>query len=191
MQRTTAEILALIDAARSGSSSKLGALLEHFRPQLLKQAKRSIGKLLGRRMSISDLVQETMVTASSQFQSFRGQSEHELAGWLQEMLRSRLVDGIRRHRLAERRRISREVPSTGSKLVDDNPTADQLVAAVDQANELLKALQELPADLQEIVRLRYLENRTFESIAGSLNIPLSTVWRRWMDALEKLKHRLQ
>ncbi len=103
MQRMTAEILGLIEQARTGSNSKLGILLEHFRPQLIKQAERSIGKLLSRRMSISDLVQETMVTATAAFPSFQGCSEQELAAWLKAILRSRLVDGIRRHRLAERR----------------------------------------------------------------------------------------
>ncbi len=132
-----------------------------------------------------------MVTATAAFPSFQGCSEQELAAWLKAILRSRLVDGIRRHRLAERRRVTREVPSTGSQLIDDNPTPSQVLATADQARELLQALQELPPELQQIVRLRYLEDQNFEAMAQILDLPLSTVWRRWMDALDKLKHRLQ
>ncbi|MCC6512059.1 MAG: sigma-70 family RNA polymerase sigma factor, partial [Pirellulaceae bacterium] len=179
MQQPSREISELIDAARSGSGSKLGNLLEHFRPQLLKQAEKSVSRALRRRMSISDLVQDTMLTATTQFPAFRGQTEPELQRWLHEVLRSRLVDGMRRHRLAERRRMSREVSTSGSQLMDTSPTAPQQVQATQEAEDLLLALDQLPLESQQIVRLRYLDNLTFEAIAKSLDLSLSSVWRRW------------
>jgi RNA polymerase sigma-70 factor (ECF subfamily) len=185
------DFLPVIESARNDAGSKLGELLEHFQPLLKKFADRSIGQTLRRRMSPSDLVQETMLSATSQFQSFRGQSELELQSWLMELMRSRLTDGLRRHKFAARRTIDREVPCSGSSLGDASPTPSQLVDSQDDTKNLLDAIQLLSPEAQTIVRMRYLENQSFDSIAQELGMSLTTVWRHWATALERIKQRLQ
>ena len=185
------EFLPIIERARESSGSQLGELLEYFRPHLKSFADRSVGTKLRRRMSPSDLVQDTMLSATGQFHSFRGQTELELQAWLMELMRSRLVDGLRRHKFAERRRIDREVPCSGSKIADASPTPVQLAAARDDAQDLLKIIEQLSPESQQIVRMRYLENHSFESIAQTMGMSLTTVWRHWASALERIKLRLQ
>jgi RNA polymerase sigma-70 factor (ECF subfamily) len=181
----------IIESARNDAGSKLGELLEHFQPQLKKFAEKSIGQTLRRRISPSDLVQETMLSATSQFHSFRGQSELELQSWLMELMRSRLTDGLRRHKFAARRSIDREVPCSGSSLDDASPTPTQIVDSKDDTKNLLDAIQLLSPEAQTIVRMRYLDNQNFESIAQELGMSLTTVWRHWATALERIKLRLE
>ena len=191
MHDNPTEFLPIIESARNDAGSKLGELLEHFQPQLKKFAEKSIGHTMRRRMSPSDLVQETMLSAASQFHSFRGQSELELQSWLMELMRSRLTDGLRRHKFAARRSIDREVPCSGSSIGDSSPTPSQIVDSRDDNKSLLDAIQLLSPEAQTIVRMRYLENQNFETIARELGMSLTTVWRHWATALERIKLRLQ
>lgn len=191
MDKPKQEFLTIIECARANPGSQLGELLEYFRPHLKKFAEKSVGPKLLRRMSPSDLVQDTMLCATGQFRSFRGQTELELQAWLLEIMRSRLTDGLRRYVFAERRRIDREVPCSGSNIEDANPTPAQLASSRDDANDLLKVIQELPPETQQIIRMRYLDDHNFESIAQTMGMSLSTVWRHWASALERIKLRLQ
>lgn len=191
MHKNGEDFYTIIETARTGAGSQLGALLEYFQPQLKKFAEKSVGPSLSRRMSPSDLVQDTLLSATSQFQSFRGQSELELQSWLMELMKSRLTDGLRRHKFAARRTIDREVACTGSAIDDARPTPAQVVASRDDTNSLLDAIQMLSPEAQKIVRMRYLENQGFESIAQTMGMSLTAVWRQWASALESIKLRLQ
>ena len=172
------------------AGSGLGKLLESHRATLTRQADALIGPSLRKRMSSSDLVQETFMSASANISDFRGTTDAELLNWLNEVLRSRLVDGVRRHRLAESRRQAREVSYLPQRLADRKSTPAEEVAVRDEAAALLAALDRLPTTLQSVVRLRYIEELTFEQISERLDISVSTVWRQWAEAVEKLKYKL-
>ena len=182
----------LLDAARDGSSSQLGRLLDAFRPALTQIADAQLGQRIRRRFSKSDLVQDTMLTAAKQFVDFRGTSAAEFQNWLYGLLHSRLVDGLRRHQQSEKRRQDLEVEQTSlSSLEDLSETPSALASLNEDARRLMEALQILPEDSQQIIRMRYLEDCTFEDIAAELDVSLSTVWRRFQEAAEILQARLQ
>ncbi len=71
-----------ISRVRQGNQSDLGALLDSFRPLMLQLAQQPIGLKLQVRISGSDLVQETLLSASQNLESFRGDSIQELRQWL-------------------------------------------------------------------------------------------------------------
>ena len=73
------EVCRLLAEARHESNSGLGRLLEAFRPALLELAEQSLGDPIRRRVSVSDLVQDTMLTACGQFAAFRGNSAPVIA----------------------------------------------------------------------------------------------------------------
>ncbi|MEQ9407102.1 MAG: sigma-70 family RNA polymerase sigma factor [Fuerstiella sp.] len=181
----------LVAQARQGAGSRLGDLLDLFQPLLLAVAERSIGKSLKCRMSTSDLVQETMLTASRRFPAFRGDSEAELRNWLLEILQSRLADGLRRHGVAERRRQQAEIHNRSSQLADKALSPSELVSLEEEAGQLMLALQQLPDDLRDILSMRYFEDMTFDAIAQMRGVSTATVWRRWAEAVQILKQFLQ
>lgn len=180
----------LLSRARDGSRSGLGDLLESYRPLLKQMAQAGIGSRLRRRMSESDLVQETMLAASRGFSRFQGQSEREFRGWLVSVLRSRMIDGLRRHMIAEKRRAD---PASLADLADELVCLDspwETVSIAEETERLIDALVSLDATDREIILARYFQQLNFETIAGQLELPLSTVWRRWNRAMEQLHRRL-
>lgn len=186
------ELDALLLAAKGGSSLHLGRLLDSFRPALIQLADGQLGQRIRRRMSTSDLVQETLLTACDQFVDFRGVSPAEFQNWLLELFHSRLIDGLRRHQQAEKRRQNLEAEDTSlSSLEDSSETPSKLASLNEDARRLVEALQTLPEDAQQLIRMRYLEDRTFEDIAAELKLSLSTVWRRFQEVTSELHNKLR
>jgi RNA polymerase sigma-70 factor (ECF subfamily) len=181
-----------MSVAKQGSRSGLGNLLEAFRPALIDMAEQKLGGRIRRRMSSSDLVQDTLLTAGNQFESFRGSSLPEFQQWLRELFHSRLIDGLRRHQIAEKRRQDSEDEYLSlSSLTSQNDTPSVLVSRQEEATRILEALENLSDEHQRVIQLRYIENLTFEAIAEHLNVSVATVWRRFHEAVESLQRRLQ
>lgn len=61
----------------------------------------------------------------------------------------------------------------------------------EQAEEIQRALRQLPEDLRTIVNLRIYEEKTFQQIADELGIPLGTALTRMRTALQHLKSVLR
>lgn len=172
------------------SDDQLGELLDAFRPTLLRQADGLIHVTLRRRMSPADLVQETFLTASTKIGEFRGSTKAEFRSWLIELFYSRLSDGVRKHRLAKRRSQQRETEYRVVHLIDRLPTPDEICSLKDETSLLIDAVSRLPAEHQEVVRLRYVEDFTFEQISDRLQISLSKAWRRCDESIELLRHHM-
>ncbi len=190
-QESESGLSRLLQRASSGSDSGLGELLESFRDSMLAFAGRRIGRQLRRRLSSSDIVQETMLAAREQFRTFRGTHPKEFQQWLYRLLHSTLVDGIRHHRLTERRRTDREEDASIGSIVGAQPTPSRIASDNEQAARLLLALQQLPEEDRRIVQLRYLENWSFEQIATALSVSVTTAWRRFQEAAERVHRSLR
>ena len=185
-----ATVESLINGARQNRGSGLGDLLEYFRPALTELARQQIRDELTCRMSQSDLVQDTMLTASQDFPEFLGQTESEFRLWIFEIFKSRLVDGLRRHRVAERRRQQLEVQASGSQFVTESASASELAMLDEEAENLLNALEQLSDEYRDILHQRYFEDMTFEAIAAVRGVSIATVWRRWSEAIVLLKRAI-
>jgi RNA polymerase sigma-70 factor, ECF subfamily len=185
------EIEQAIESARSGEDGDLGALLEHFRPLLLRTARQRMGPSVRVRYSGSDVVQETLLSATRNFQAFRGDSARQLQGWLLRILQTRITDGLRRHCNAERRRFCGVRSDSLRGYSDGSETPSKMARLNEQSAALLSAIATLEESDRQLLALRYVEQATFEAIAALLDVPLSTLWRRWRRAIEQLKARLE
>ncbi len=103
------DIVAQIAAAHAGSRAALGSLLEAYRPFLHMLAEKDLPLDLRAKAGISDLVQETYAEAFNDFGQFRGRSEAELAGWLEQILRHNIASFVHRYRGTDKRRVEREI----------------------------------------------------------------------------------
>jgi RNA polymerase sigma-70 factor (ECF subfamily) len=191
-----------LPAARAGSQEALGEILEACRRYLLGIANREFDAGLRAKGNPSDLVQETFLEAQRDFPNFRGTTETELFTWLRRILLHNLANFIRRYRQTTKRQIDREVlltpPDSASipgraaiQLAAGTPTPSQQMMAGEEARELHEAIDRLPDDYRQVLRLRYLDDRSFEEIGQIMRRSANAVRLLWGRAVERLQRELE
>jgi RNA polymerase sigma factor (sigma-70 family) len=70
-------------------------------------------------------------------------------------------------------------------------SADETLIRAEDAERVRAALDELPGDQRQVVRMKIYEEKTFAVIAAELNIPLGTALARMRSGLEKLRRKLE
>ncbi len=191
-------LLELIQRARSGDSAALGELLEKHRDQLRILAERDLSDRLRRRVDASDIVQQTFLIAHRCFEQFRGESDPELTAWLRQILNQNVQEVVRRNVQSQNRDVTQEVSlqSAGTTSLPfdpagTDPTPSRLVARSEAASELLVALDSLPEEQREAVRLKHLDGWSVAEIAQSLRkseAAVAGLLRRGVVALREKLH---
>jgi RNA polymerase sigma-70 factor (ECF subfamily) len=95
------------------------------------------------------------------------------------------------------RRVAWQQISTGSNSNSSNPNsngaagpADEPLARFESVQAVRAALDELPPEQRQVVRMRVYEEKTFTVIAQELSIPLGTALARMRSAIIKLRAKL-
>jgi RNA polymerase sigma-70 factor (ECF subfamily) len=190
----------LLLQARAGDASALGRLLEQYRNYLGLLARLQVGRRLQGKVDPSDLVQETFLAAHRKFGQFRGPTEADLAGWLRQILASRLAKLMRHYYGTQRRdiRLERELANDldeSSRALDiglpaPHSTPSQRAARREQAVLLADALGQLPEDYREVIILRHFQGARFPEIAAGMGRSVEAVKKLWTRALGQLRRIL-
>lgn len=184
----------------SGDVEALGELLRLRRRELLGYIESRLGAALRRKVDADDILQETSAKAIESFAAidFR---QHDPFGWLCQLAERRIVDAHRRYFGAQKRAAGREVSLAGPN--SDTSRAgviDLLAASMTSASEafsrdqkqmrIAAALDALPVDVREALRLRYVEGLPSKEIAlrlgksdGAVRVMLSRGVQRLQEFL--------
>ena len=139
--------------------------------------------LTGEAHEAEDLVQETYLKALRGFASFREGTNFR--AWMFRILRNTFLTsrtGLR---------------ATAMQPIEDD---DQFVAEGDpetiflhhaNAEELRRAILELPLEFREVLLLADMENMSYREISEALSIPVGTVTSRLTRARAKVRRRIQ
>lgn len=153
-------------------------LLERFRPLLRLQVRcLQLDDRLRRRFDSSDLVQEALTRAVSCADQFRGKSEGEAFGWLQQILRTVALNAVEREE-AQCRDFRREVP-IDELLTDSSVRVESFISGTTLAPDeraarcelllrLAERIEQLPQDQGDVVALRDIEGYRVDEIARML-----------------------
>ncbi|MCM2369864.1 sigma-70 family RNA polymerase sigma factor [Aporhodopirellula aestuarii] len=190
----------LITRIRSGGRQSLGELLQIYRNYLNVLATTQLDARLRRRMSTSDLVQETMLAAHRDFDQFRGHSEGELLAWLRQILSHHLSHAMERNVYAKKRDIRREVSlDRVAKRIDDSiaglsnlipdpmATPSEIVSRRELAAELSDQLAKLKPSYHDVIVYRNLQGCSFDEIAKKMDIKSGAARMLWLRAIAKFK----
>ncbi|OWK38054.1 RNA polymerase sigma-70 factor [Fimbriiglobus ruber] len=112
---------------------------------------------------------------------FRGQAN--LATYLTVIARRICIHELNR-RQTVREAIRKGDVKTPIELPDDSPAAQKGMESLDEVESLLRRLS---GKDREVVRLFYLEGRTYEEISTELNIPVNTIGALLSRARKKLR----
>jgi RNA polymerase sigma-70 factor (ECF subfamily) len=187
----------LLARARAGDGPALGQLLELYRHYLVLLARLQIDRRLQSKADPADLVQETFLQAHTHFAHFQGTTEQQLAGWLRQILASRLAKLVRRYCLTCRRdvrlerRLADDLDQSSrllqERLVASGTSPSERAVRREQAVLLADALGRLPDDYREVLVLHHLEGLTLPEVARRLGRTVDSVKHVWLRALARLR----
>ena len=203
MSESSFPTLSLLQQARQGDGSSLGILLRKYFRYLNSLSHVHLDDRIGVRVGASDIVQDTLLEAHRDFGSFSGTTIEEFTGWLRRILFNNLATAIEKHVLADKRDVRKQ------KSIDqDLSRPDQSHAGLarylqqditspstpmqrdESLEQLLTAINRLPADYQNVIRLRHFEDLAFNEIAKRLDRNSGAVRMMWVRAVEKLRVEL-
>jgi RNA polymerase sigma-70 factor, ECF subfamily len=143
-------------------------------------------RIAGDRTVAEDITQEAFMSiwrSRSRFDRERG----SVRAWVLGIVHHRAIDALRRNSGHQRRQASAE----GIEERFEAPERTEVeVARRDEAAEVREAIDTLPGDQQEVVRLAYFGGFTHTQIAEMLDTPIGTVKGRMRLGLEKLRRAL-
>jgi RNA polymerase sigma-70 factor (ECF subfamily) len=189
----------LIAQARSGDNSALGNVLESFQAYLKLLARLRLNHQLQGKVSPSDVVQETFLSAKKAFGQFRGQSERELMAWLRSILAAEIASQTRyyardRRDVAMEKRLRVELDQTSAGLSRGivDPGASPSAIATKRESEVMvaEALSQLCDDNREVIIRRNFQHQTFPEVAQAMGRSTAAVKSLWVRALANLRRAI-
>lgn len=171
----------LFQTLQLGDLSALGIIYDRYGEAVYRLALR----ILGNATEAEDLTQEIFLAfwRNSKYDPHRG----TMIVFLLTMTRSRAINRLRQKRSQQQllQRCQRSIPNdNGNNLMD--------AASVTEISHIVsEALQELPENQRQVLKMAYYQGLSQSEITHELNIPLGTVKTRTRQGLLKLRKLLK
>ncbi len=199
----TSEMQVLLHEAKRGGATEQGKLLSLYSNYLKILAQTQLDRRIRRRVSPSDLVQETLLEAHRDFSDFRGATNAEFVGWLRRILVHNLIRVSEKHLQADKRDVRREVyihrlhgsvEQSNSRLEHilagrlESPSAQ--LGRDERMRLLADAIEELPAEQRQVILLRHIEGLPFAVVAEQMERTSGACRMLWLRAMDQLRASL-
>jgi RNA polymerase sigma-70 factor (ECF subfamily) len=176
---------------REGDPAALEALLEGCDGDLRRAAEKGLPAPLRHRVSVSDVVQEARIAA---FRS-RGTYEYRGAGsfrrWAVGIALKKALQAVRTHLGTGKRSARREGGGpddpTVSRIASPDPTPSEIAVGRETEDLARRAMESLPEDQREILRLTRERGLTVEAAGRSLGISRGAAARLYGKALVRFR----
>ncbi len=171
----------LFQALQAGDLSALSAIYDRYGEAVYRLALR----ILGNTSEAEDLTQEIFLAfwRSAKYDPNRG----KMLIYLLTMTRSRAINRLHQKSSQQKllQRCQRSIPTqTESNLMEK--------VSLGEVSQLIsKALEEIPENQQQVLKMAYYEGLSQSEITEQLNIPLGTVKTRTRQGLLKLRKLLK
>jgi RNA polymerase sigma-70 factor, ECF subfamily len=171
--------------------------VEEYRPYLKALAEKVLrqnGKIRARE-DASDVVQKALERGYAVRTQFAGDTPARFRVWLAKIVQNVALNTIRAGK-AGPRDVRREAPlpdsgRSGAGLSAGSSTPSRKAAGNEEIARLLAALERLPSDEQEVVRLHALEGLSYEQVAERLGATKDVVRGRWKRGFDNLRALLR
>lgn len=146
---------------------------------------------------VEDGVQEVFLELVRSLPRFRG--EASLSTFLTRLARNRCISHLRKKTALKRGKEELGYIMEDGKGEDGTPRAlaveegagpEELFVASEDARDLVESLERLGTECQQIIRLRYYRQLSYNEICALLELPLGTVCSRLKRCLTKLRQQL-
>jgi RNA polymerase sigma-70 factor (ECF subfamily) len=175
----------LVDAFRGGDLSAFDTLVKRWE----KKIQGAVYRIMGSGEDARDLAQETFLRAYRGLPTFK--SEARFSSWLYQIALNLCRDRLRQRRGKTMLSIEDLDPATAARIDRTPSTAQELVEARDTSRLVSSAMSELPEEQREVIVLKEYQGLTFQEIADTLDVPVSTVKTRLYRGLVQMREHLE
>jgi RNA polymerase sigma-70 factor (ECF subfamily) len=131
-----------------------------------------------------ELAQEALASVWHKAEMYSPEKGNPVA-WIFTIVRHLRIDRLRKERVWE------PLPEDHSEQMSEDAAQDELLTQQERLKALNQALNTLPQEQLEVVRLSYLDGLAHSQVAKHLGLPLGTVKSRMRRAYQNLKPFLE
>ncbi|MCA1816213.1 MAG: sigma-70 family RNA polymerase sigma factor [Acidobacteria bacterium] len=176
----------IVERALAGDRDAFGEIVLRWERRIFALA---FG-ILGREEDARDATQETFIAAFRSLPAFRG--EAKVSSWLHRIAVNQCITRQRRAKVRGETSLEAEEEDGGAQFASlTDATPAESAEARERGEAVRRAVNSLPPELRSVVVLKEFEDLTFQEIADTLGVPLSTVKSRLYTALKQLRMRLE
>jgi RNA polymerase sigma-70 factor (ECF subfamily) len=166
----------IIRRIKNGDRNRFADLVDRYKQPVFA----TMFRMTGHRDDAEDLAQEAFVKAYESLRLF--DQEKPFFPWLYTIA----LNLARNHVKRKQKLRFEKYTSLAETHNPDGYAPDEALHRLQQAEQLRRAMMQLPLPLREAVSLRFLEELTFDDIAAILGVSLSAAKMRVYRGLEKL-----
>lgn len=169
MEINREELLTKIKAAKNGSQTAFNYLLDKFWNDVYGfQLKKTRDEYEAEDISI-----QTFSKAFNKIQSF--DENYSFSTWLIAISKNLHVDLIRKKNASIRSKTTSENVTQVHRIPDETPTIEDKLIKDQHLAQLLTDIKQLKPHYQEVINLRYFQEKSYKEIAEALNEPMNNV----------------
>jgi RNA polymerase sigma-70 factor (ECF subfamily) len=184
MQTTSDE--QIVESALRGDADAFGEIVRRWERRIYALAY----GMLGREEDARDATQETFLAAFRNLRGFRG--EAKVSSWLHRIAVNQCITRQRRARVRSETALEDETEREADSFSIAASLSPASQAESRERTEVVRrAVAALPPELRQVIVMKEFEEMTFQEIAATLELPLSTVKSRLYTALKQLRMRLE
>jgi RNA polymerase sigma-70 factor (ECF subfamily) len=189
------DLAPLLQRARAGERAAFEELFRRYSHGLRQAIGLRLDRRLQARLDVSDVLQDTFLEAVQRLPAYFQGPEVSFGLWLHWLARDRLLVLHRQHLGTAMRSVCRELPLLPADssaqflrgLGGAGPSPSQALGAVELAEQLRQALEQLDDDEREVILMRHFEHLANRDIAWLLGLSVSAAHKRYARALLRLR----
>ena len=172
----------LIREMLEGNRTAREALLGQLQPRLTLWAASRLSDAMRARLEPGDAAQEIMLTVHRDLDRFEGSEPKAFTRWLFTVAENKLTD-LARYEGAKKRQPR--------ELREETQTSPSVRAArQDALDRMVGRLAKLSVEDRGVIRMRYLEELSYEEVAAALQVSVGTARVRVCRALQALREEM-
>lgn len=185
MEVNKVALLNQIEQAKSGQQAAFKYLLDTYWTDIYAfQLKRTKNEYDAEEITI-----QTFSKAFDKLETF--DSNYVFKTWLITISKNIHIDLVRKKNSSIRARTADESHEKVQKIPDETPTIEDSLINEQHLAQLLSDIKQLKPPYQEVINLRYFQEKSYKEIAAHLDEPLSNIKVKLLRAKKLLSHIIQ
>ena len=137
-----------------------------------------------------DIFQDTFIKVILTLKSGGDNEEGKFLPWVMRIAHNLIIDTFRKDKKMPFYRETEEF-SIFSVMTDNSPNIESQIILEQVENDLLKLIDELPADQREVLEMRIYQDMSFKEIADLTGVSINTALGRMRYALLNLRRIIE